>query len=123
MRVLGNYQEKKYRSLRVNYGAQVAMDITAAWTEGYSDREDETLFFVIIRSGCYMFYIKLKTNEYMSKEKADEFVKYIATKELVILDDWGMALFDAIDTTPDEYYVRNALDEEYQETPLEMVGV
>ena len=43
--------------------------------------------------------------------------------EIVKLDNEGMALFDAIDTTPDEYYVRNALDENYREIPLEVTGV
>jgi hypothetical protein len=123
MKILGFYMDKNWRSARMNYGARIALEITAAWTEGYSDKEDETKFFVIIRSGCYMFHIKSKEDEYLSKERADNLVESIVTKDIVNLDDEGMALYSAIDTTPDEYYVRNALDENYDEIPLEVAGV
>lgn len=118
MKVLGNYQDRDYRSLRVDYCSRIVLEITSAWTEGYSDREDEMNFYVKIRSGCYMFHIMTKKNEYFSKEIADELVENIATSDIVILDECDMALFDAIDTTPDEYYVRNAFDEQYDGIPL-----
>jgi len=123
MKVLGNYKERSYRSLRMNYCSRIVLEISSAWTEGYSDCEDETNFFVKIRSGCYMFHIMNKKKEYLSKEIADELVKNIATRDIVILDDYDMALFAAFDTTPDEYYVRNALDEEYNEIPLTVIGI
>ena len=118
MKVLGNYQDRAYRSLRLDYCSRIVLEISSAWTEGYSGREDEMNFFVKIRSGCYTFHIKTKKNEYFSKKIADELVKNIATSDIVILDDCDMALFAATDTTPDEYYVRNAIDEEYNEIPL-----
>lgn len=118
MKVLGNYLDRDYRSLRVNYFSRIVLEISSAWTEGFSGREDETNFFVKVRSGCYIFHIMTKKKEYFSKEIADELVMNIATSDIVILDDYDMALFEAIDTTPDEYYVRNAVDEEYNEIPL-----
>ena len=123
MKVLGIYQDREHRSLRMDYCSRIVLEISSAWTEGYSDREDETNFCVEIRSGCYMFHIKTKKNEYFSKEIADELVKNIATSDITILDDYDMALFDAIDTTPDEYCVRNAFDEEYNEIPLTVMKI
>lgn len=53
-----------------------------------------------------MFHIMMNTGEYCSKAKADELVRKIALNPIVVLDEENMALYDAIDITPDEYYVR-----------------
>ena len=123
MKVLASYQDKGYRPLRVDYSSRIVLEISSAWTEGYSNREDEINFYVKIRSGCYIFHIKTKENEYFSKEIADELVNNIATNDIVILDDYDMALFAAIDVTPDEYCVRNAFDEECNEIPLKVTSI
>lgn len=123
MKIYGYYKDKNWRSVRVNFGARIALEVTAAWTEGYSDKEDETKFFVNVCSGCYMYHVMDNGGGYFSKERADRLIESIAVNEIVKLDNEGMALFDAIDTTPDEYYVRNALDENYREIPLEVTGV
>ena len=65
-----------------------------------------------------MFHIMMNTGEYCSKAEADELVRKIALDPIVVLDEENMALYDAIDITPDEYYVRNVLDENYNEIPL-----
>lgn len=122
MKILGKYKDKRYWSLYVNYDAQVALKITSAMTEGYSDREDETKFFVKIRSGCYIFHILTTEGKYYSKDQADELIRKIVMNDVVILDDIGMALYEAKNTTPDEYYVRNALDEDYNEIPLSIIS-
>lgn len=118
MRILGNYLDRGYRSLKVDYDSRIVLEISSAWTEGYSDRENETNYYVKIRSGCYLFNVMTDKNECFSKKIADELVRSIAANDIIILEDYNMALFDAVDTTPDEYYVRNALDEEYNEIPL-----
>ena len=118
LKIIGKYCDNKYRSLRIQKGAMVALDLSSAWTEGYSDREDETRFFIVVRSGCYMFHILSNTGKYYSKSEADELIKKIMLSEFVILDEDNMALYEAMDTTPDEFWVRNALDEEYNEIPL-----
>lgn len=123
MKIVGYYKDKSWRSVRVNFGTRIALEVTAAWTEGYSDKEDETKFFVNVCSGCYMYHVMDNEGGYFSKERADRLIESIAMNEIVKLDNEGMALFDAIDTTPDEYYVRNALDENYREIPLEVTGV
>lgn len=127
MRVLGSYQDRLHNStrmelcsLRMDYCSQIALEISSAWTEGFTSREDETKFFIRIRSGCYNFHIKTKKNEYFSKKNADELVKMIATSDIVILDDYDMALFDAGDSTPNMYPVINAYDEEMNTIPLEV---
>ena len=65
-----------------------------------------------------MFHIMMNTGEYCSKAEADELVRKIELNAIVVLDEENMALYDAIDITPDEYYVRNVLDENYNEIPL-----
>ena len=125
MRIFGTYRDELFNSkspdlcsVRMDYRSQIALEISSAWTEAYSSREDETAFEVKIRSGCYSFRIKTKNDEYFSKEIADELVKKIATSDIVILDDYDMALFAAADTTPDMYPVINAYDEDLNEIPL-----
>lgn len=123
MKVYGCYEGTRYRSFPIAKGSQIAIEVSIAWTEGYSRKESDTEFVVWVRSGCYMLQIMEKNGDYLSMDKAAKLVRKIATEDIVFLDYADVAFFDAIDTTPDEYYVRNALDEEYNEIPLNVEGV
>ena len=102
MKILGYYLDKGYRSLQMNYRSRVALEISSAWTEGYSGKEDDTDFYVVIRSECYVFHIMKKENKYLDKNTADKLIQDIATNNLIDLDNYDLALYAAVDTTPDE---------------------
>ncbi len=102
MRIMGSYLDRDYRSLRMDYGTRVVIEVSSAWTEGYSGREDDVDFYISVRSGCYIFHIMSNKGEYISKKMADELIESIAISDVTILDNYNMAFFDAIDTTPDE---------------------
>ncbi len=123
MRVLGHYKDKRFRSLSMDYGATLVLNVSSAWTEAFSYKEDETKYYVKIRSGCYLFEILKEDNTYLSKAEADLLVKNIAYEEIVDLDELNLGLFSACDTTPYEVYVTNATDDDSNTIPLEVTNI
>ncbi len=121
MKILGRYKGRVYASFRIEYDALLGLEVSCLWTEPYSSEEGESRFFVNVQSGCYKFHIMTTNGEYLSKEQADEIVKQITMNDIVSLDDNNMAFTFAYDTTPEEYYVRNALDDDYTEIPLVVI--
>ncbi len=95
MRILGRYADKEHGSLPIAQGTQIALEVTAAWADEDIQCEDDTCYYVVVCSGCYMFHIKTKGRGYLSKVEANDIVNNLATKDIVILDDDDMALFEA----------------------------
>ena len=95
MRVLGSYDDKEHGPLPVARGEIIALELTAAWTVEDSLCEDDICYYVVACSGCHMFHIKAKGRGNLSKEEADDLVNRLAAKDIVILDDEDMALFEA----------------------------
>lgn len=122
MKVVGRYEETVNYGTLVARGGYVAIEVQSAYVETYNgtsvDECDRCL--VVLCSGYYYFHVQIKRDEYLSPDAANKLVMDIASKELVNLDSYGMALFNCCDIRPDSIAIRNETDENYNSIPLKV---
>lgn len=122
MKVVGRYEETVDYGTLVARGGYVAIEVQSAYVETYNgtsvDECDRCL--VVLCSGYYYFHVQTKRDEYLSPDAANKLVMDIASKELVNLDSYGMALFNCCDIRPDSIAICNETDENYNSIPIEV---
>ena len=122
MKVVGRYEETVNYGTLVARGGYVAIEVQSAYVETYNGKSvDEcNRCLVVLCSGYYYFHVQKKGDEYLSPDAANKLVMDIASKELVNLDSYGMALFSCFEIRPDSIAICNETDENGNPIPVEV---
>ena len=125
MRVLGKYADSQQTWYRIPQGGYVALDVQLAGIDTYNGKSTEECHECYIRlyGGDFLFRVKTKDGNYFSPEIANNFIKDLATNDIINLDLYNMALFEACDRLPEDINVRNEIDDDLNTIPLEVVIV
>lgn len=117
----GGFHEANFANL-VD-GTYVAVEGNMAYIETYNGNAQCNKAYVSIKSGYNILKIKRTDGSYLKLEEANNFVKDLAKKNLVELDNYGYAITASFDTRPDTISVTNDMDGDYNPIPLVVEGV
>lgn len=125
MRVIGKYADSKRTWYRIPQGGYVAFDVQLADVDTYDGKSTDECqeCYIRLHGGDFVFDVKTKDGDYCSPEFANNFIKDLATNEIINLDLYDMALFGAGDRRPESINVRNEIDDDLNTIPLEVVIV